>query len=296
MPEDLELLKSQEMIDELCPRCGNKLILRVGKKGDIVACSNYPNCNYIYSRKNNIIKENNEEKIEHYSSKFKQEKREDIEENVRSAWESNIIRVFDYLKINYKYESEAFRLFPNAKYRFASPSYLPDFILDDGTIIEVKGHLNYRSLHNLKRFKELYPKFTIKVIDNDIYHLIEKKYKNLIKNWEYSEPTKLEYIDVVGINIKERIPFVNKLNIKDELILKREISNKYDSNAIKVIDLNHNQIGYVDSFYACYLAPKLDLGIKYKINLIEKKEGALKCSIKPINLDDIDITDFYKLL
>lgn len=295
MPEDMNLIKKQEIIDEKCPKCGSNLVLRIGKNRDIVACSNYPKCKYIYLKENNI-KENSEELIEHYSSRFKKGKREDIEEDVRSAWESNIIRVFEYQNIKYKYEREAFRLFPNSKYRFASPSYLPDFILEDGTIIEVKGHLNYRSLHNLKRFKDLYPKEIIKIIDNDIYSLIEKKYKDKIDNWEDSKPTKLEYIDIVGINIKERIPFVNKLNIKDELILIREKENKYDNNAIKVTDINNYHIGYVDSFYACYLAPKLDLGINYRVKLVEKKDGALKCSIEPTNLDDINITDFYKLL
>ena len=32
---------------ELCPLCGNDLVIRKGKYGEFVACSNYPNCKYI---------------------------------------------------------------------------------------------------------------------------------------------------------------------------------------------------------------------------------------------------------
>ena len=31
----------------ICPKCGNKLLLRNGKYGTFVGCSNYPNCRYI---------------------------------------------------------------------------------------------------------------------------------------------------------------------------------------------------------------------------------------------------------
>lgn len=30
----------------ICPKCGGKLILRGGKHGDFVGCSNYPTCRY----------------------------------------------------------------------------------------------------------------------------------------------------------------------------------------------------------------------------------------------------------
>ena len=32
---------------EICPECGNDLVIRKGKYGEFVACSNYPNCKYI---------------------------------------------------------------------------------------------------------------------------------------------------------------------------------------------------------------------------------------------------------
>lgn len=33
--------------DLVCPECGAKLVIRLGKYGEFISCSNYPNCNYI---------------------------------------------------------------------------------------------------------------------------------------------------------------------------------------------------------------------------------------------------------
>ena len=38
----------QEKIDNnICPRCGGKLVLRNGKYGDFYGCENYPKCKFI---------------------------------------------------------------------------------------------------------------------------------------------------------------------------------------------------------------------------------------------------------
>ena len=39
--------KAPESTGEKCPECGNDLVIRKGKFGEFVACSNYPNCKYI---------------------------------------------------------------------------------------------------------------------------------------------------------------------------------------------------------------------------------------------------------
>ena len=36
-----------EYTGEICPNCGSKLVVRYGKHGKFVACSNYPSCTYI---------------------------------------------------------------------------------------------------------------------------------------------------------------------------------------------------------------------------------------------------------
>ena len=40
---------------ELCPNCGNKLVVRKGKYGEFVACSNYPECKYIKKKENQVV-------------------------------------------------------------------------------------------------------------------------------------------------------------------------------------------------------------------------------------------------
>ena len=39
--------KGPETTGEICPNCGNPLVVRKGKYGEFVACSNYPECKYI---------------------------------------------------------------------------------------------------------------------------------------------------------------------------------------------------------------------------------------------------------
>lgn len=39
----------QEMLDEACPKCGNQLTKRLGKRGHFIGCSGYPDCDYTRS-------------------------------------------------------------------------------------------------------------------------------------------------------------------------------------------------------------------------------------------------------
>ena len=39
--------KEPEKTGEVCPECGSDLVVRSGKYGEFVACSNYPTCKYI---------------------------------------------------------------------------------------------------------------------------------------------------------------------------------------------------------------------------------------------------------
>ena len=44
--------------DEICPVCGNKLVIRYGRFGEFTSCSNYPTCNYIKKEESKIIDSN----------------------------------------------------------------------------------------------------------------------------------------------------------------------------------------------------------------------------------------------
>lgn len=50
-----EDLLPKEKINEKCPLCGNDLIIKYGKYGKFIACSNWPNCKYTKSLNNNEI-------------------------------------------------------------------------------------------------------------------------------------------------------------------------------------------------------------------------------------------------
>ncbi|NMA50292.1 MAG: type I DNA topoisomerase [Mollicutes bacterium] len=41
---------------EMCPECNNPLVIRKGKYGEFVACSNYPKCKYIKKEKKDLVK------------------------------------------------------------------------------------------------------------------------------------------------------------------------------------------------------------------------------------------------
>lgn len=44
--DNMERKKKRKLVKQ-CPLCGNPLVVRSGKYGKFVACSNYPNCKYV---------------------------------------------------------------------------------------------------------------------------------------------------------------------------------------------------------------------------------------------------------
>ena len=47
--------KTPEETGEVCPNCGNPLVVRKGKYGEFVACSNYPECKYIKKEEATVV-------------------------------------------------------------------------------------------------------------------------------------------------------------------------------------------------------------------------------------------------
>ena len=47
--------KAPEETGEVCPNCGNPLVVRKGKYGEFVACSNYPECKYIKKEEATVV-------------------------------------------------------------------------------------------------------------------------------------------------------------------------------------------------------------------------------------------------
>lgn len=127
--------------------------------------------------------------------------RKDIEMNVRSSWEANLVRILNIYKIQFEFEPTVFS-FPIKR---GTKGYTPDFFLTrNSEWIEVKGYLDDKSKIKLKRFKRYYPeefeKFTcvISRYNNDgkrfmadievpqiiFYEDLRDYYSEYILNWE----------------------------------------------------------------------------------------------------------------
>ncbi|HEX4824602.1 MAG TPA: type I DNA topoisomerase [Candidatus Polarisedimenticolaceae bacterium] len=46
--------KAEVLLDELCPKCGNKLAVKQGRFGEFTSCSNYPKCRYIKMKETGV--------------------------------------------------------------------------------------------------------------------------------------------------------------------------------------------------------------------------------------------------
>ena len=115
-------------------------------------------------------------------SRTKSGKRSDLNgQFFRSAWEANIARLFNAMKIKWEYEPKTFYF---EKIRRGCISYTPDFYLPEYDVwIEVKGWMDDKSRTKLKRFAKYYPNEKLELIDSKRYREIEKKAKTL-PYWE----------------------------------------------------------------------------------------------------------------
>lgn len=221
----------------------------------------------------------------------------DLNCGFRSSWEANIARLLLYKKIEFFYEDvEKSLVYTNRSgYGTKMGIYLPDFSLTDGTIIEVKGAWDNRSLCKMRDVSEDFPDSKIIYIDSDSYYCIQEKYMQIIPEWEYSKvSSSLINIVVTGINRSERKKNVIKLNKDEKLVLCREKDNIYDKNAIAVKDSVNNMLGYIAKEYSLFLAPKIDMGFKYELYLNEIQDKILNCKLKLLNRNEIIIPSIFQ--
>ncbi len=214
--------------------------------------------------------------------------REDLKQGYRSTWEANIARVLNFKNIKYEYESEYIYLDLSNEKINITPTYIPDFILKDGSIIEVKGFWDTRSRAKIKFVKEQYPDKKIIVIDSDLYICIKRKYSSVIDNWEEDKSSLSDdVIQVVGITIPSRKPFVSALEKGENLVLVRDLNNEYDCNAVMITNNEGKQIGFMARDCASVYAPKLDMGFEYKLTIIDFEPKVIQCRIKCIRTDAV---------
>lgn len=110
-------------------------------------------------------------------SRSKKGIREDLGYFFRSTWEANYARYLNHESIKWKYESITYNLGP-------SKSYTPDFILEDGTHVEIKGWLTEKGAEKLRLFQEQYPEIKLEIVDKVRYTVINKLYQFVVMHWE----------------------------------------------------------------------------------------------------------------
>jgi hypothetical protein len=86
-----------------------------------------------------------------------------------SSWEAGVAKYFDDTGVQWKYASQIFILDERRSYR-------PDFILTDGTVIEVKGYWRKENKAKFDEWRSKYPNIKVEVWDKIV--LREKKIIN----------------------------------------------------------------------------------------------------------------------
>jgi hypothetical protein len=117
-------------------------------------------------------------KNENQYSRCKKGKRPDLNDVFfRSSWEANYARILNHLGVGWQYEPETFQV-------GEAETYTPDFRLDDGTLIEIKGWWTESGKRKVELFREKHPEFTLQTITRTEYTVLSKQYRSLIANWE----------------------------------------------------------------------------------------------------------------
>ncbi|WP_010099553.1 HIRAN domain-containing protein [Ornithinibacillus scapharcae] len=218
--------------------------------------------------------------------------RDDLKLVFNSSWEANIARLLNYLGIKWEYERESY--FVESDH--FSHYYIPDFFLDNNTLIEVKGFWDNESLKKVSLFKEQHKEHKLLTIDSDMYYTLDKMYKKVIPEWEKASVLiKRERLPVVGVTRPERRKFVSNVKIGDNLFLIRDEDNPYDRNAILVVDNDDNEIGFIAKDWASIYADKLDVGMKFNAVVEQKEAKVIKIVVERININDINsLYEFLK--
>jgi len=119
-----------------------------------------------------------------YGNRSKGGIREDLGIYVRSRWEANMCRYYNFINVKWTYEPETFFFNDSPlikkKIKKGTLSYTPDFYLTDkDTIIEIKGYFRPRDITKLKRFKKYYP-----MLFSKLKFIIYDKYSQSKSNGE----------------------------------------------------------------------------------------------------------------
>ena len=112
------------------------------------------------------------------SGKYKTGYREDLGHFVRSSWEANGCRVWNYLGIIYEYESK------RCRFNLENSIYICDWYFPElDTYVELTTSRKEK-IEKLRKFYKLYPNVNLKILDEEGYKILKTKYSSLILGWE----------------------------------------------------------------------------------------------------------------
>ena len=115
---------------------------------------------------------------ENQFSRCKKGKRPDLGGTFfRSSWEANYARILNHQGVRWQYEPETFQV-------GESETYTPDFKLEDGTLVEIKGWWTESGKRKVNLFQSKYPTMKLEIVTRKEYTALSKTYRNLITNWE----------------------------------------------------------------------------------------------------------------
>lgn len=131
----------------------------------------------------------------------------------RSIFESNVAKYLEYIGINYTFEEEYIEYEVPAKIK----KYNPDFILENGIIVEAKGLLDLKDRQKHLLIKEQEPDLVIVFLFQNKNLTISKNSKTTYEDWcenngfDYFQGTHIPQRWVDGQIVKNGI----LINIKD---------------------------------------------------------------------------------
>lgn len=96
--------------------------------------------------------------------------------------------------------------------------------------------------------------------------------------------TKVVGVTMVNDDGKNRQDIIGDLNPEDELELRRETNNPFDSNAIAIFTIDGQQLGYLKRDLARDLAPNMDKGVEIKAIVKEVTGGTNTAPTKGLNI------------
>lgn len=222
--------------------------------------------------------------------------RPDLDFAPRSSWEANLARVLNFKNIHFQYEHEAISISSKYNNSEVPGMYIPDFVLDDGSVIEVKGFWDAHSREKCAFFSKTYPNRPYYILDPDFYISLSKLYSSSIPGWEHEKILKPHENDlqIVGLGFGSRKETVKKLKPGQSVKLMRDKNNRFDKNAILVLTDSNEEIGFISSDWACIYATKIDMGMTFFTTIVDIQAKKIDIKVIRSNPEEAILWDFLR--